>query len=175
MGQVSDEWWALNRSAEGAFARDGYGRAEELWLEALPLAEQLGIEDERYRKTINGICHAMIMQMKDWDVIPWLKHSYELSEKYDGGIYNENCARITFRLARTFRTYGMTVESEEQFKKSLAIHTKVYGAADSFTVEVLSAYAELLNELHREDEAQHMMYCALGYLGGEWKQIPRQE
>ncbi len=172
MGQLSDEWWALNRSAEGAFSRSGYERAIELWREALPLAEQLGESDERYRKTINGVCRAMIVLKQDWDVIPWLFRSLELSELYEeGGIYTENCARITFRLAKTYRAYSMPTEAEEQFKKSLAIHTKVYGAADSFTVEVLSEYAELLNELHREDEAQHMMYCALGYLGGDWKPV----
>lgn len=172
MGQLSDEWWALNRSAEGAFSRAGYERAIELWREALPLAEQLGETDDRYKKTITGICRAMIMLKQDWDVIPWLFRSLELAEKYEhDGINNENGARITFRLAKTYRAYGMPMEAEEQFKKSLAIHTKVYGAADSFTVEVLGEYAELLNELHREDEAQHMMYCALGYLGGEWKPV----
>lgn len=172
MGQLSDEWWSLNRSAEGAFSRGGYARAEELWLEALPLAEQLGEDDERYLRTITGICRAMIMQQKDWDVIPWLHRSYELHERKETK-FNENSARITFRLAKTYRAYGMHVEAEEQFKNSLEIHTKVYGAADSFTVEVLSEYAELLTELHREEEAQHMMYCAIGYLGGEWKPVRR--
>ena len=174
MGQLSDEWWALNRQAEGAFSRGGYEFAAELWRQALPLAEQLGENDERYRKTINGVCRAMIMLKQDWDVLPWLYRSLEISEKYeDGGINTENCARITFRLAKTYRAYSMQTEAENEFKRSLAIHTKVYGAADSFTVEVLSEYAELLNELHREDEAQHMMYCAIGYLGGEWKPIAR--
>jgi len=173
MGQVSDEWWGLNRSAEGAFSRVGYARAEELWREALPLAEQLGEDDERYLKTITGICRAMIMQKKDWDVIPWLDKSYELHERKETR-YNENCARITFRLAKTYRAYQMPVEAEEKYKLSLEIHTKVYGPQDSFTVEVLSDYAELLNELHREDEAQHMMYCAIGYLGGEWKPVSQR-
>jgi tetratricopeptide (TPR) repeat protein len=172
MGQLSDEWWALNRSAEGAFSRTGYERAIELWREALPLAEQLGESDDRYKKTITGVCRAMIMLKQDWDVIPWLFRSLELAERYDeDGIYNENGARITFRLAKTYRAYNMPTEAEEQFKRALAIHTKVYGAADSFTVEVLSEYAELLTELHREDEAQHMMYCAIGYMGGEWKPV----
>ncbi|MBX9666321.1 MAG: tetratricopeptide repeat protein [Candidatus Obscuribacterales bacterium] len=170
MGQVSDEWYNLHRQAEGAFSRDSYSRAEELWMMAMPFAEQLGEDDDRLLKTVTGICRAMIMQKRDWDVIPWLYRSLALTERHHG-LNNENCARITFRLAKTYKAYSMPVEAEEQFKRSLAIHTKVYGPADSFTVEVLSEYAELLQELHREDEAQHMMYCALGYLGGEWKPV----
>ncbi len=174
MGQVSDEWWGLNRSADSAFSKNLYERAEELWRAALPLAEQLGEEDERYLRTINGVCRAMIMQKKDWDVIPWLDRSYELHERKETK-YCENCARISFRLAKTYRAYGLPAEAEEKFKLSLEIHTKVYGPSDSFTVEVLSEYAELLTELHREDEARHMMYCAIGYLGGEWKPIGRPQ
>ncbi len=170
MGQLSDEWSTLNRQAEGAFSRDSYARAEELWHEALPLAEQLGENDDRYLKTITGICRAIIMQKRDWDAVPWLLHSLEIHRKFYG-LNNENVARITYRLARTYKLHNLPHEAEDMFKLSLDVHTKVYGSADSFTVQVLTDYAELLSELHREDEAQHMMYCAIGYLGGEWKPV----
>lgn len=170
MGQVSDEWSQLNRQAESAFSRDGYSYAEDLWRQALPLADQLGEDDERYIKTLTGVCRALIMQKKDWDVVPWLERSLEIHKKY-WEWNSEAVARITLRLAKTYRENGMPVESENMFKTALAVHTKVYGAADSYTVEVLSAYAELLTELHREDEAQHMMYCAFGYMGGEWRAV----
>jgi hypothetical protein len=167
MGQLSDEWYSLCMSAERAFSRDGYARAEELWMEALPLAEQFGETDERYTKTILGVTRSILMQKRDWDAIPWLTFTIDLFKR-NYGIYNETIARITHKLANIYRVHKMPIESEEMFKMALDVNTKTYGPTDEFTIEVLGDYAELLTELHREDEAQHMLYCATASLGGSW-------
>lgn len=168
MGQLSDEWYMLSMSAERAFTRDGYARAEELWMEALPLAEQFGEKDERYTKTCLGIVRSILMQKtRDWDAIPWMTHTIELFKR-NYGLYNETTARMTHKLANIYRVHQMPTESEEMFKLALDLHTKVYGPADEFTIDLLGDYADLLTELHREDEAQHMLYCATASLGGSW-------
>lgn len=170
MGQLSDEWNSLKYSAERAFSRDGYAHSEELWLQALPLAEQFEEGDDRLITNIVGITRAMLMQKKEVDAIPYLLRTIDIYTRMDN-LYNDMVARVTFKLAKIYRDYEMPNESEDMFKKSLDVHTKTYGAADGFTVEVLSEYAELLRTLHREEEAEHMMYCAIAYMGGEWKPV----
>lgn len=151
MGQLSDEWYMLSMSADRAFTRDGYARAEELWIEALPLAEQFGETDERYTKTCLGIVRSMLMQKnRDWDAIPWITHIIDLYKR-NYGLYNETIARLTHKLANIYRAHQMPNESEEMFKTALDVNTKVYGAADEFTIDLLGDYADLLTELHRED------------------------
>jgi len=173
MGQLSDEWYTLSMSAERAFSRDGYARAEEIWMEALPLAEQFGETDERYTKSVLGVTRSILMQKRDKDAMPWLKYTIELFKTHHG-IYNETIARISHKLANIYRVQKMPIESEEMFKLALDVNTKTYGAADEFTIEVLGDYADLLTELHREDEAQHMLYCATASLGGSWNKDLRK-
>ncbi len=170
MGQLSDEWWTIKYSAEGAFSRDSYSYAEELWLKALPLAEQFEEGDDRLITTIVGITRSMLMQKKHWEAIPYLIRTIDLY-KQRGNIYNNMVARCSLKLAKIYQEFEMFTESEEMFKLTLDVHTKTYGPSEQFTVEVLADYAELLHALHREDEAEHMMYCARAYMGGEWKPI----
>ena len=170
MGQLSDEWNSIKYSAERAFSRDGYSHSEELWLKALPLAEQFEEGDDRLITTIVGITRAMLMQKKHWEAIPYLHWTIDLYRNR-GNIYNDMVARCSVKLAKIYCEFEMYTESEEMFKLTLDVHTKTYGPAEQFTVEVLADYAELLHTLHRDDEAEHMMYCARAYLGGEWKPI----
>lgn len=62
-------------------------------------------------------------------------------------------------------------ETENAYKRALNIRTKKLGAEHNLTNQVLNKYSDLLKEMHRDEEAEHMKACASGFVTGSWKVV----
>ena len=69
-------------------------------------------------------------------------------------------ANTTHHLALISHARGKYVRAEQLYKLALSAMTKCLGAQHAKVRKLLADYAELLESLHRTEEAVHLLACA---------------
>jgi|GEM_PF-562504 len=74
-------------------------------------------------------------------------------------------------IAMLYRLNKRPGEAENAYKRCLNIRTKKQGPDHPDTLKLLQDYANLLKEMHRDDEARHLQACASNFVTGTWRVV----
>jgi tetratricopeptide (TPR) repeat protein len=70
-----------------------------------------------------------------------------------------------------YHLQGRLPDAEKAYKRGVAIRTKRQGANHPDTLKLLQNYANLLRDLKRDEEANHLQALATGFMSGSWKAV----
>ncbi len=70
-----------------------------------------------------------------------------------------------------YHLQGRFADAEKAYKRGVAIRTKRQGANHQDTLKLLQLYANLLRDLKRDEEANHLQALATGFMSGSWKAV----
>jgi tetratricopeptide (TPR) repeat protein len=101
------------------------------------------------------------------------KSAIECTKIYEEvmGIEDVTVATCLGNIAMLYRLNKRPADAENAYKRCLNIRTKKQGGEHPDTIKLLQDYANLLREMHREDEAAHLQACATGFVTGTWKVV----
>jgi tetratricopeptide (TPR) repeat protein len=74
-------------------------------------------------------------------------------------------------IAMLYHLQGRLGDAEKAYKRGVAIRTKKQGANHPETIKLLQNYANLLRDLKRDEEANHLQALATGFMSGSWKAV----
>jgi tetratricopeptide (TPR) repeat protein len=70
-----------------------------------------------------------------------------------------------------YHLQGRFGDAEKAYKRGVSIRTKRQGANHQDTLKLLQLYANLLRDLKRDEEANHLQALATGFMSGSWKAV----
>ncbi|MBU6452416.1 MAG: tetratricopeptide repeat protein [Cyanobacteria bacterium REEB67] len=70
-----------------------------------------------------------------------------------------------------YHLQGRLPDAEKAYKRGVAIRTKRQGANHPETLKLIQNYANLLRDLKRDEEANHLQALATGFMSGSWKAV----
>ncbi|MBS1992217.1 MAG: tetratricopeptide repeat protein [Cyanobacteria bacterium SZAS LIN-3] len=70
-----------------------------------------------------------------------------------------------------YHMQGRFSDAEQAYKRGVDIRTKRQGANHPDTLKLLQNYANLLRDLKRDEEANHLQALATGFMSGSWKAV----
>ncbi len=110
-------------------------------------------------KTLTKLCdiYGNMGDLKNTE--PLLERLYLVHKSLYGEGHVET-ATTAHHLALLYHAVGKRDKAELLYKIALYTKTRCFGAENQQVAMILSDYATLLNELHRGEEADHLMACA---------------
>lgn len=87
------------------------------------------------------------------------------------GRESEQVGTTCLNMAYVCHVAKMHEQSEQFYKRALAVRTKLFGENHKDTTKVMQDYAKLLRQLNRADEANILDAQATGVITGTWKAI----
>jgi tetratricopeptide (TPR) repeat protein len=168
----NDKWTSYWESARRALKANKLEHAEPLLYSALDIAEDFDIDDPRLLMNLECLAEVLFKMGRLTQVEPVVKRiimAYEKKygrEHPDVGVFTNNLGLIYHKQGKCFM-------AETEYQKALSIQTKLLGNSHPQTLNVMSNYARLLNETHRQREARHLEACIEGVKTGSWNQSGR--
>jgi len=89
------------------------------------------------------------------------------------GVHHPETVRVSGNVAYVFHALQKYPQAEELYQRAIALKTKS-NKYDSEAMNLMSSYASLLRELHRDGEAEHILRCIQGLQSGNWEVLPPQ-
>ncbi|MBK7745677.1 MAG: tetratricopeptide repeat protein [Candidatus Obscuribacter sp.] len=87
------------------------------------------------------------------------------------GIKHQEVGLVSRNLAMILHQQNKLDEAEKYYKRALLILQDVLNPFDSGLIGLMQSYAELLQLSGREEEADHMIACALGRVSGKMRSV----
>lgn len=141
--------------------------AESMWLAAMEEANNFAEDDTRRAITYEGLAESYFRQGKNREAESCCRRLLSLYRRVHGHDHID-VAITASNLAMLLHMAHNYNDAEPLYKQSIAIKTKVLGAAHPDVLRLLEGYADLLMKTHREAEAKHLQVCAQGMSTGRW-------
>jgi len=148
-------WDVYRAAAEKARSTGDYGSAEQQWLSALELAEELGEDSPKLTIALENLVEVLWYQQKFSQAAPILRRLMRIYQRrhgkqhFDVGIIANNMAML-------YHAWGKHADAEPFYLKALAIKRDYLGDEHPETVSIMCKYADLLLLLKRDDEARRL-------------------
>jgi hypothetical protein len=103
--------------------------------------------------------------------------AFECTQIYEK-LYGQDHLSVATSLGNIGMLYhlqGRLGDAEKAYKRGVAIRTKRQGANHGDTLKLIASYANVLRDLKRDDEANHLQALATGFMSGSWKAVSISE
>jgi len=189
--------WQLaeTRLAQGAKLAEYFGEKDERLLATLEgLADMLQKQDKHHQ------AHPVLERVREIRILISGRLSSEVAEAYNNlarshyyaGSYDAaesaafECHQIYEKLygpehlsvatslgniGMLYHLQGRLPDAEKAYKRGVAIRTKKQGPNHPDTLKLIQNYANLLRDLKRDEEANHLQALATGFMSGSWKAV----
>jgi tetratricopeptide (TPR) repeat protein len=156
---MDNDWQKPFKLAVEASRAGNHEYAELLLSTALLEAEDFGKADERYIITLVGLTDVLTKQFKFRRAEKTGRQILDIFREIHG-TEHLSYADSAFRLGQIYHMQQKYGQAEPLYKAALSIKTKQLGGDNASVLQVLHAYADLLNQTHRELEAENLRACA---------------
>ena len=105
------------------------------------------------------------------------RRHFECTQIYEK-LYGQDHLSVATSLGNIGMLYhlqGRLGDAEKAYKRGVAIRTKRQGANHGDTLKLIASYANVLRDLKRDDEANHLQALATGFMSGSWKAVSISE
>ena len=99
--------------------------------------------------------------------------AFECTQIYEKlyGLEHLSVATSLGNIGMLYHLQGRFADAEKAYKRGVAIRTKRQGANHQDTLKLIQNYANLLRDLKRDEEANHLQALATGFMSGSWKAV----
>ena len=149
------EWKAKFNEAVKAQQENKYEFAEHTWYVAVEEAEIFGPQDVRLAKTLDKLTEFLLLRGKLDEAAQF---GYRSLSIYENGL-GENAdelANILGNLAMLAKIKNNLPEAERLYRRALAVNTRVLGPGEPRVKQLLTEFANVLDQLGRTDEANQL-------------------
>ena len=150
-----EEWKSKFNEALKAQQENKYELAEHTWYVAVEEAEIFGPQDVRLAKTLDKLTEFLLYRGKLEEAS---KHGYRCLSIYEGAL-GENAdelASILANLAMLAKINNNMPEAEKLYRRALAVNSRVLGPSEPKVKQLLTEFANVLDQLGRGDEADQL-------------------
>ncbi len=150
-----ETWESHNKKGVSAFQASRYAEAENHFIQALELAENAPINNDRLHFSLYQLAEIYRIQSKFVEAELVLKRTLEIDEELLGPKH-PNVAFGLNNLASNYRVRGRYEEAEALLEKALKILEESLGREHALVGNILEHYVHLLKKMDRSAEAEKL-------------------
>lgn len=169
---MSKNWHRYSASGTKALQSKDLDTAESMWLAAMEEANDFDLTDPRLAHTLESLAE-IYYRRGNLDLAGrYCQRVLDLCEK-TLGVDHPDVGVLAHNLAMLHHMQCQFNQAEPLYKKAMTIRTKALGGKHPEVLRLLEGYSDLLDKMHRGEEANHLRQCIDGVTTGRWTRSGR--
>ncbi|MGH9551857.1 MAG: tetratricopeptide repeat protein, partial [Terriglobales bacterium] len=165
-------WQRYSASGTKALQSRDLDTAESMWLAAMEEATDFTDTDPRLAHTLESLAEVYYRRGNLDMASRYCQRVLDVCEKTLGPEHPD-IGVLAHNLAMLHHMQCRFMEAEPLYKKAMTVRTKALGSKHPEVMRLLEGYADLLEKMHRGEEARHLKQCIDGMSTGRWTRSGR--